>query len=183
MIPHGIKYHSRVPQFSGRCTRFKRNLYPYNYKRMLPDVLWKCIFAPKGPVDNNSALVQLMAWCCEGDKPLPAPMLTQLHRWNHQATINTLRPRQNGRHFTNHIFKCISLNEKISLKFVPKGSINNIPALVQIMARRRPGNKPLSEPMRVSLSTHICVTLPQWVNKYLSRVLQFSGICARFERN
>ena len=35
----------------------------------------------------------------------------------------------------------------ISLKFVPKGSINNILALVQIMAWRRPGDKPLSRPM------------------------------------
>ena len=51
-----------------------------------------------------------------------------------------------------------------SLKFVPKGPINNIPALVQIMAWRRPGDKPLSEPMTVSLLTHICVTQPQWVN-------------------
>ena len=40
------------------------------------------------------------------------------------------------------IFKCIILNEnvcislKISLRFVPKVRINNIPALVQIMARR-----------------------------------------------
>ena len=38
---------------------------------------------------------------------------------------------------------------KISLKYVPKGPINNIPALVQIMACRQPGNKPLSEPMMV----------------------------------
>ena len=54
--------------------------------------------------------------------------------------LNTLRPRQNGRHFTDDIFKCIFLNEnisiltKISLNFVPKGRINNIQALVQIMA-------------------------------------------------
>ena len=41
--------------------------------------------------------------------------------------------------------------------------INNIPALVQIMAWRRPDDKPLSEPMMVSLLTHICVTRPQWV--------------------
>ena len=34
---------------------------------------------------------------------------------------------------------------KISLKFVHKGPINNIPALVQMMAWRRPGDKPLSE--------------------------------------
>ena len=49
----------------------------------------------------------------------------------------------------------ILISIKISLKFVPKGPINNIPALVQIMAWRRPGNKPLSEPMLVSLLTHI----------------------------
>ena len=42
--------------------------------------------------------------------------------------------------FSRRHFKCIFLNEniwisiKISLKFVPKGPINNIPALVQIMA-------------------------------------------------
>ena len=86
--------------------------------------------------------------------------------------VNTLRPRQNGRHFADDIFKCIFLNEnvfitvKISLKFVPKGPIKNIPALVQIMAWRRPGGKPLSEPMLVSLTTHICVTRPQWVNHW-----------------
>ena len=43
---------------------------------------------------------------------------------------------------------------KISRRFVPKGPINNIPALVRIMACRRPGDKPLSE-MMVSLLTHI----------------------------
>ena len=32
------------------------------------------------------------------------------------------------------------------------------------MAWRRPGDKPSSEPMMVSLLTHICVTWPQWVN-------------------
>ena len=76
--------------------------------------------------------------------------------------FNTLRLKQNGRHFPDDIFECIFLKEnvwnsiKISLKFVSKGSINNIPALVQIMAWRRPGDKTLSEPMMVSLLTHIC---------------------------
>ena len=83
--------------------------------------------------------------------------------------FNTLRPRQDGRRFPDDIFKHIFWNEnviifiKISLKFVPNGPIDNIPALVQIMAWRRPGDKPLSEPMVVSLLTHICVTRPQWV--------------------
>ena len=41
--------------------------------------------------------------------------------------FNTLRPRQDGRHFADDILKCIFLNEdvwianEISLKFVPKG--------------------------------------------------------------
>ena len=84
--------------------------------------------------------------------------------------FNTLRPRQNSRHFPDDIFKCVFLNEnvwisiEISLKFVSKGQINNNPALVQIMAWRRPGDEPLSEPMMVSLLTHLCVTRPQWVN-------------------
>ena len=51
----------------------------------------------------------------------------------------------------------------ISLKFVPKGPINSITTLVQIMAWRRPGDKPLSEPIMVRLPTHLCVTRPQWV--------------------
>ena len=58
----------------------------------------------------------------------------------------------------------VRISLKDSLKFVPKVRINNIPALVQIMACRRPGDKPLSESMMVSLPTHICVTRPQWVN-------------------
>ena len=97
--------------------------------------------------------------------------------------LNTLRPRQDGRYFPDDNFKCIFLNEnvwisiKISLKFVPKGSISNIPALVQIMAWRRPGDKPLSEPMMVSLLTHICVTRPQWVKVKSLRLIWRS--CAR----
>ena len=64
---------------------------------------------------------------------------------------------------------------KISLKFVPKGPINNNPALVQIMAWRRPGDKPLSEPMMISLLTHICVTRPQWVNFCATKLLACQG--------
>ena len=98
--------------------------------------------------------------------------------------LNTLRPRQNGCRFADDIFKCIFLNEnewispRISLKFVPEVRINNIPALVQIMAWRRAGDKPLSEPMMVSLLTHICVTRPQWVKLNISlSILSSTGYC------
>ena len=101
-------------------------------------------------------------------------------RYGGSPSSSTLRPRQNGRRFADDTFKHIFLNEnvrisiKISLKFVPKGPINNNPALVQIMAWRRPGDKPLSEPMTVSLLTHICVTRPQWVNDQPSS----KGMCS-----
>ena len=55
------------------------------------------------------------------------------------------------------------------MKFVFKSPVNNIPVLGQIMAWRRPYDKPLSKPMVVSLLTHICVNRPLWVNMiYLS---------------
>ena len=88
---------------------------------------------------------------------------------NHTHVINTLMPRQNGCHFADDIFKYIFLNGnvwisiKISLKFVSKDPVNNIPALAQIMAWCRPGSKPLSEPVIASFLTHICVAQPQWV--------------------
>ena len=91
-----------------------------------------------------------------------------------QATsmFSTLRRRWNRRHFADNIFKCILFNKsvlistKISLKYIRKGPINDIPALVQIMAWHRPDDKPLSEPMII---LHICVIWPQWVKPLFQR--------------
>ena len=66
-----------------------------------------------------------------------------------------IKPRAYDRYFPDGIFKWSLffhlqnawISIKISLKFVPEGPINNIPALVEIMAWCRPGDKPLSEPM------------------------------------
>ena len=77
------------------------------------------------------------------------------HIPHHQTlwTLNSSPAGQNGRYFPDVIFKCIFLNEnvwisgKIWLKFVPKSPIDNIPALVHIMAWRLSGDKPLCEPM------------------------------------
>ena len=88
-----------------------------------------------------------------------------LRKWTTHSTSLTLwRRDKNGRHFADDIFKFISLNEDVliliknSLAFVSKGSIYNIPALVQIMVGRPPpGDNPWSEPMM----THICTTRPQ----------------------
>ena len=101
------------------------------------------------------------------DSTMSLPHMNHIvwHRY-HVPTIRTLRPRQIDRNFADDVFKCISLNEhvwillKISPKFVPKFRINNIPVLIQIMAWRQPGDKPLSVPMMVSLLAHICVIWP-----------------------
>ena len=56
---------------------------------------------------------------------------TELLLTSNHFFLNTWRPKQNGRHFADDIFKRIFLNEncciviKISLKFVPKCPINH----------------------------------------------------------
>ena len=70
-------------------------------------------------------------------------------------TFNSYSTWQDGHQFTDDVSRCIFMNEtfcilnRLSLKFVPEGLINNIPALVQIMASgwRRSGDKPSSQPM------------------------------------
>ena len=77
--------------------------------------------------------------------------------WDKMAAIS--RP-----HFEMHFVQLkLLFFIQISPKYVPCGQINNIPALVQIMAWRRSGDKPLSEQWWLSLMTHIFDTRPQWV--------------------
>ena len=172
------------------------------HKQHAQPIKYKCVFDPQPRLQNPyffqrlcddfntkqmipRALVTFQAW-------FVATIMVTQHRFNFNtervsynlrvllcsSNVNTLRPRQNDRHFADDTFKRIFLKEnvrisiKISLNFVPKSPIDNIPALVQIMARRRPGDKPLSEPMMVSLLTHICVTRPQWV-KMMALVTPF----------
>ena len=130
-----------------------------------------------GKETRNSKWTWVISWIIKGVCSVTA-IITMMSRESYGVSFNTLRPRQNGRHFADDVFICIFLNEnvwillKISLKFVPKGSINNIPSLVQVMPRRRPGDKPLSEPMMVILLTHIRVARPQWVNRPIESSVQ-----------
>ena len=112
-------------------------------------------------------ILSIGLWTKHSKQPVTSPLTCR--RGLSNLMFNTLRPRQDGRHFPDDILKCIFLNENvwisltISLKCVRKVRINNIPSSVQIMAWRQPGDKLLSEPMMVILLTHICVTRPQWV--------------------
>ena len=86
-------------------------------------------------------------------KPCRTFHSTMINGRNDTGPVNISRPTQNGNHFQDDIFKCIFSSENIlilimiSLKFVLKGPADNNPALVQIMAWCRPGDKPLSEPI------------------------------------
>ena len=96
--------------------------------------------------------------------PYATPAHKELTHWgrDNMATIC-------WQHFQMHFLERNTLIAiEISLKFVPKGPIITIPALVQIMAWHWPGDKPLSEPMMVSLLMHICVTRPLWVKGAVS---------------
>ena len=82
-------------------------------------------------------------------------LASQLTRWDRDKIAGISQKTSLNAFFLN---ENIWISLKISLKFVPKCPVNNIPALVQIMAY-----KPLYEPMMVGLLTHICVIRPQWV--------------------
>ena len=89
-------------------------------------------------------------------------------RFPNSCNINILKPRWNWHHFAYDIFNWffnenVLISIKIPLALIPKGQINNIPVLVEIMAWRRPDDKPLAGPMTVRSLTYMCVTQPQWV--------------------
>ena len=116
---------------------------------------------------------------------LPQWWQCRIHHFNQSLLVNSLNPFGRcircigsrhllywGRYKMDTISQTIFSNEfcimkwipiKLSLKFVPMCPIKNIPVLVHIMAWRRPGDKPLYEPLMVNLPTHKCVTRPQCV--------------------
>ena len=79
--------------------------------------------------------------------------MTTIYQESLILIFNSCPPGQNGRHFTDDVFKYIFLNDmfnisiQISLKFVPKGPIDKYSALVQVIAWHGTGDKPLPEPM------------------------------------
>ena len=79
--------------------------------------------------------------------------------------------------FFNEKF-CILI--KISLKFVPKSPIDNKPTSLEIMAWRRIGDKPLSEPKLTRFPEHRCDTTGGWAKVCLEVPgveVSYQGIC------
>ena len=99
----------------------------------------------------------LNQWCCQG-----TTLKEPLTHWGRDKMAAISQTTLSNAFSWKKIFR---ISIKVSLKFVPKGPINNFPALVEIMAWHQPGDKPLSETMMDSVLTHICVIRPQWVKK------------------
>ena len=140
------------PHF-GPCSPFKpcnHNLYT-GIMTMHDREGWKPL------IIMMSTLSSLASGCCHENRRCHHRLLQTLAILLKPPSVNTLKQRQKCHHFGDDISKCIFLNEnlwislQISLKFVRKVQIINIPALVHIMAWHRPDNKSLPEPMMVTL--------------------------------
>ena len=159
-----VKFHSKYKTFHSRKCFRKHRLR--NGGHFVQEGWVQCI-------NRNETQIQTLKLVSAADRTLTRRVILIIHDnvnglesvpYRHdkhyfigirQQHFNALRPRQNGCYFADDIFEWIFLNKnvcisiKISLKFLSKGPINHIPSLVQIMAWRRPGDKPLSEPMIV----------------------------------
>ena len=130
-------------------------------------VMWM----PQNTFDGESTLVKVMDWCHQATNHYlswcwPRDMLPygfirphwvkSICAWWYLLKLKHFRfLRFSWTHQMLFLDENVRILIKISLKFVPKGPVNNIPALVQIMAWHQPGDKPLSAPMMVRFLTHI----------------------------
>ena len=128
------------------------------WKTTSPMQPFSCFRTIVGPDDKQLSDVDHVYWDHEIFTTNTNYICWWCGRWPHSHHLfNRLKPRQNGHHFPDDIFKCILMNENvwISLSCVLKFPIDNIPG----------ADKQLSEPMMVGLLTHICVIRPQWFNR------------------
>ena len=58
------------PDYIFKCIFLNENVW------LLNTIRWK--FVSQGPIDSNIALIQIMAWCWTGDKPLSEPMMAKV---------------------------------------------------------------------------------------------------------
>ena len=91
--------------------------------------------------------------------------------------IKTLRPRQNCRHFADKFLNTFSWMKMYEFRWTFYWSLFlrvKYCSIVQIMAWRRPGDTPLSDPLMFSLLTYICVTRYQWVKTEMIPRISFN---------
>ena len=122
------------------------------------------LLPPMGEVEHFDRILTTSVWfslvpTIAGNHKMQTNLATLIHWGRDKMTVFSQTTFSNAFSLNENVWILIN----ISLKFIPKVQIENIPALVQIMAWRQQGDKPLSEPMMVSLLTHMCINQPQWV--------------------
>ena len=106
-----------------------------------PGVSGWSYYRPKTKTTNELVVISVSGF------KWPNPMYVS------DISFNTLRPRLTYHHLQTTFSNAFVLNEniwikiEIPLRFVPKGPLDNYPALVLIMPWRRITDKPLSEPV------------------------------------
>ena len=144
------------------CNYCINALRPRQNRRHFADDIFKCISVNENvwiPIKISEIAGGIRLTSLYWTADLPASSNSSLLK-----TLTQWGPEKIAAIFQTIFSNVFSSMKMYSPKFVSEVRINNIPALVQIMASRRPGDKPLSEPMTVSLLTLICVTRHQWVN-------------------
>ena len=129
-------------------------------------------------MNNRSISIWVMGWC----RPVICHYLNQwlpssltktggirIEWVESQKSVNTLRPSQNGHHFANNIFKCISLNKNFwilneihSNMFLGVYLTIWLPQFRRWLVAVQATRLYLNQWWR-RLPTHLCVTRPQWV--------------------
>ena len=104
-------------------------------------------FVPNCPINNIPSLVQIMAWCRSGNKPLSEPMMVSLLTHNASLGLNALWLEENGWYLADSFLSCILLNTKfyiliqISMKLFSNGPVDNKSAVVHVVAWLWTGDK------------------------------------------
>ena len=105
-------------------------------------VIW-LKYVPKGPIVNKSTLVQVMAWCKTGHKPLTELMMTKFkmpHSVRKPQWVNSLAPGRPRCHFKTAIFNLVlltgifTLSKDNVLRWMPRDLTDDNSTLVQVMA-------------------------------------------------
>ena len=120
----------------------------------------KCVH--QRPIDNETVLVQVMA--CR-----------QAITWTNTPWLTHWGPDKMGAMSQTTFSSAFSWMKLFEFRLKFQWSLF-LRVTLTIFQLWRPGDRPLSEPMMVSLLTHICVTRPQWVIQWWPGSLTLYGV-------
>ena len=77
---HSDSWTKWVPFYSAcwYIEHFVDDVFKFSFLHGIQNVKISLRFVPKFPINNNPALVQIMAWCIPGTKPLSEPMMAHI---------------------------------------------------------------------------------------------------------